>query len=73
MLDFDDELYGQRWQTETVMFMFMLKSRQGESLIGRSDQSRRNEYEPYGACLQHHDLLDVSFSTEQAVKAFGAG
>ncbi len=38
---FDEESYGQRWQVETVMFM--LKSRQGESLTARSDQARRQE------------------------------
>jgi len=40
-LHFEEETYGQRWQVETVMFM--LKSRQGESLTARSDQSRRHE------------------------------
>ena len=50
--DFDDESYGQRWQVETVMFM--LKSRQGESLTARSYQGRRREM---GLMSLTHNLM----------------
>ena len=40
--DFDpEEVYGQRWQVETVMRM--IKARQGEALTARSDQARNDE------------------------------
>jgi hypothetical protein len=39
--DFDDEAYGQRWQSETVMFM--LKRHQGESLKARKRWTRHRE------------------------------
>ncbi|MEM9111309.1 MAG: transposase [Planctomycetota bacterium] len=40
--DFDpDEVYGQRWQVETVMRM--IKARQGEALTARSNQTRNTE------------------------------
>ena len=40
--DFDsEEVYGQRWQVETVMRM--IKARQGESLTARSEDTRRVE------------------------------
>ena len=36
-----EEVYGQRWQVETVMRM--IKARQGESLTARSNQARNHE------------------------------
>lgn len=38
---FDEEIYNQRWQVETVMFM--LKARQGAELTARSDRARCGE------------------------------
>ena len=38
---FDEELYGQRWQVETVMYM--IKCRQGAALRARKYQTRRRE------------------------------
>lgn len=39
--EFQEDLYGQRWQVETVMYM--LKSRQGEALTARSESARGKE------------------------------
>ena len=52
--DFDDERYTQRWQVETVMFM--LKTRQGESLTSRSYLGRRREL---GLIVLVHNLMIV--------------
>lgn len=52
--DFDDESYGQRWQSETVMHM--LKARQGESLTARSDRARNHEL---GLMVLVHNLMVV--------------
>ena len=54
MNGYDEESYGQRWQVETVMFM--LKSRQGESLTARSDQARRQEM---GVMAITHNVMIV--------------
>jgi hypothetical protein len=51
---FDDEAYAQRWQVETVMFM--LKSRQGESLTARTHHARRREM---GLMCLTHNLMIV--------------
>lgn len=53
--DFDPEdLYGQRWQVETVMRM--IKARQGESLTARSDRARNHEL---GLMVLTHNLMVV--------------
>ncbi len=52
--DFNHEDYGQRWQAETVMFM--LKSRQGESLTARTYHARRREMGLMGLA---HNLMIV--------------
>lgn len=51
---FDEELFGQRWQSETVMFM--LKRRQGEALKARAYQSRRREM---GLMCVAHNIMIV--------------
>ena len=56
-----DEIYGQRWQVETVMFM--IKRRQGESLSARKYQTRRREM---GLMALTHNIMILwrwSFST----------
>lgn len=61
--EFDDENYGERWQSETVMHM--LKSRQGESLTARSDRARNDEL---ALMVLVHNLMIVLLmrvSTEQ--------
>lgn len=53
--DFDPgEVYGQRWQVETVMHM--LKSRLGESLTARADEARNREM---GLMVIVHNLMIV--------------
>jgi len=53
--EFDpEEVYGQRWQAETVMRM--IKSRQGESLTARSDTARDAEL---GLMVLTHNLMVV--------------
>ena len=49
-----DDVYGQRWQVETVMRM--LKARQGESLTARSDKARNAEL---GLMVLTHNLMVV--------------
>lgn len=51
--DFDDELYGQRWQSETVMSM--LKAHQGATLTGRRYQTRRREMGLM--CITHNIMI----------------
>src|SRR5690606_20005564 len=53
--EFDDEIYGQRWQSETVMYM--IKQHQGESLTAHRYQSRRREM---GLMAVTHNVMIVS-------------
>jgi len=52
--EFDDESYGQRWQSETVMFM--LKQHQGDALTARKYQTRRREM---GLMCVTHNIMIV--------------
>ena len=53
--DFDpDDVYGQRWQVETVMHM--LKARLGDALTARTYHSRRREM---GLMVLTHNLMVV--------------
>lgn len=52
--NFDAEDYGQRWQSETVMFM--IKARQGASLTARRDATRDHEM---GLMAVTHNLMIV--------------
>jgi len=55
--DFDpDEIYGQRWQVETVMRM--IKSRLGEALTARSDKARNAELQ---LMVLTHNLMVVLY------------
>ena len=51
--DFDEESYGQRWQSETVMFM--LKQHQGEALSARKYHTRRREMAL--RCITHNVMI----------------
>jgi len=51
--DFDHESYGQRWQSETVMFM--LKQHQGEALGARNYHTRRRELAL--RCITHNVMI----------------
>ncbi len=51
---FDDEMYGQRWQVETVMFM--LKQHQGAALTARRYHHRRREM---GLMAITHNIMIV--------------
>ncbi len=51
--DFDEESYGQRWQSETVMFM--LKQHQGEALGARTYRTRRREMAL--RCITHNVMI----------------
>jgi hypothetical protein len=51
--DFNEEDYGQRWQSETVMFM--LKQHQGEALGARQYHSRRREMAL--RCITHNIMI----------------
>jgi len=50
--NFDDETYGQRWQIETVMFMF--KRHQGEALPARKPDTRHREL---GLTVLTHNIM----------------
>lgn len=50
--DFDDEAYGQRWQVETVMFMF--KRHQGEAVTARKQDTRHREL---GLTVLTHNIM----------------
>lgn len=50
--DFDDETYGQRWQVETVMFMF--KRHQGEAVTARKQDTRHREL---GLTVLTHNIM----------------
>jgi len=52
--NFDDEAYGQRWQAETVMFMF--KRHQGEALAARKPSTRHREL---GLTVLTHNIMIV--------------
>jgi len=52
--NFDDETYGQRWQIETVMFMF--KRHQGEALPARKRWTRHREL---GLTVLTHNIMIV--------------
>lgn len=52
--NFDDETYGQRWQVETVMFMF--KRHQGEALPARKPGTRHREL---GLTVLTHNIMIV--------------
>jgi len=60
---FDHELYGQRWQVETVMFM--LKQHQGAALTARRYHNRRREM---GLMAITHNIMIVR-STKLFYKA----
>lgn len=50
---FDEEPFGQRWQSETVMYM--LKQHQGEALTARKYQTRRREMGLM--CITHNIMI----------------
>jgi len=50
---FDSEAYGQRWQSETVMYM--LKQHQGEALTARKYHTRRREMAL--RCVTHNIMI----------------
>jgi len=54
-IDFQQEIYGQRWQIETVMFM--IKQHQGETLTAHHYQTRRREM---GLMAITHNIMIVT-------------